>query len=688
MKKEIDMTKNLTAYSLFEVKAVSEGSGRRTFTGWATTPSADRSFDTIDPLGAIFKNPLPLLHQHDHDSPIGKVVFKTPTKKGIEFEAEIPVVEEEGKLRDRLELAWAEVKLGLISAVSIGFRPLKYSFLSDGGVDYQEIEIFELSIVTVPCNAEAVITSVKSLERPLSREVVQTIKSICNKETGASATKSKPVVNIKNPSGVSDKSKQKSLGVDNMATIAEKIKGYKDALDIKVKRMGDLLDEVSEEGLTFDEAQDEEFNTLDAEAKSLTSQIEKLEKFEKMNMKSAQPVEDKSKGVSTSALRMPVVAKAEKLEPGIEFARYAMCQLAAKGNPYMAFDLAKRHYPTNERVVKALEMQSQGMKMETLMKAAVEAGTTLDSTWAAPLVEYQNFAGDFVEFLRPRTIIGQFGANGVPSLNRIPFNVRIAAQTSGGSAQWVGEGAPKPLTAFDFTATELRWAKVAAISVLTNELIRFSDPSAERLVRDSLAAAVIERIDLDFVDPAKAASTNISPASITNGLTPIPASGTGTADDIRQDVRNLWAPFIAANNAPRGAVYIMDSTTALALSMMQNPLGQSEFPGLTMNGGTFMGVPVVVSDYLPVNSGGHIVVLANARDIWLADDGQVTIDASQEASLEMLDNPTNNSASGTATTLVSMFQTNSTAFRAERYINWARRRTTGVAYLSDVNWGA
>jgi hypothetical protein len=53
----------------------------------------------------------------------------------------------------------------------------------------------------------------------------------------------------------------------------------------------------------------------------------------------------------------------------------------------------------------------------------------------------------------------------------------------------------------------------------------------------------------------------------------------------------------------------------------------------------------------------------------------------------MLDNPTNNSASGTATSMVSMFQTNSTAFRAERYINWARRRASGVSYLVDVAWG-
>lgn len=466
--------------------------------------------------------------------------------------------------------------------------------------------------------------------------------------------------------------------------IQDEIKKFEETLKQKRAQMMTIMEKSVETGETLDAESRENYDTISAEVKALEEHIKRFKDLEILNAQSATPVTDKS-GLPA---RIPAVAKnTQKLEPGIEFARYAMCKLASNHNPMMAFELAKNHYPQNERVVKTLELEARGGKLEMFMKATVEAGTTLDATWAGPLVDYQNFAGDFVDYLRPRTIIGQFGRNGVPKLNEIPFNVRIGGQTSGGSANWVGEGAPKPLTAFDFTATELRWFKVSAISVLTEETIRFSNPSAERLVRDGLAAAVIERIDLDFVDPDKAAVANVSPASITNGLTPIVSSGID-ADAVRADIQALWAPFIAARNAPRNAVYIMDSTTALALSMMQNPLGQSEFPGLTMNGGTFMGVPVVVSDYLPVDTSGSIVILANASDIWLADDGQVTIDASNQASLQMLDNPTNNSASGTPTTMVSMFQTNSVAFRAERFINWARRRVSGVAYLSGVRWGA
>ena len=165
------------AYSLFEVKSLD--AEQRVFRGVATTPTADRMGDTIDPMGATFKNPLPLLHQHDHRLPIGLVKFDKPTKRGIEFEAEIPNIEEPGPLKDRIDTAWGEIKHGLVRAVSIGFRSLKHAYRDDGGIDFQEIEIYELSSVTIPANAEAIVTAVKSMDgRPLSRDLIETIKSL------------------------------------------------------------------------------------------------------------------------------------------------------------------------------------------------------------------------------------------------------------------------------------------------------------------------------------------------------------------------------------------------------------------------------------------------------------------------------------------------------------------------------
>ena len=63
---------------------------------------------------------------------------------------------------------------------------------------------------------------------------------------------------------------------------------------------------------------------------------------------------------------------------------------------------------------------------------------------------------------------------------------------------------------------------------------------------------------------------------------------------------------------------------------------------MSMTGGTLDGMPVIASDYV-----GDIVVLVNASDIYLADDGEITVDASREASLEMSDAPAHNSGTPT-----------------------------------------
>jgi hypothetical protein len=60
---------------------------------------------------------------------------------------------------------------------------------------------------------------------------------------------------------------------------------------------------------------------------------------------------------------------------------------------------------------------------------------------------------------------------------------------------------------------------------------------------------------------------------------------------------------------------------------------------------------------------------------------------SQEASLQMDTAPTQSSATPTATSVVSLWQTNSVGFRAERTVNWQRRRDSAVAGLDTVNWG-
>jgi hypothetical protein len=93
-------------------------------------------------------------------------------------------------------------------------------------------------------------------------------------------------------------------------------------------------------------------------------------------------------------------------------------------------------------------------------------------------------------------------------------------------------------------------------------------------------------MDIDFILPSNSGTTNVKPASITNGA-PAIASASGTdADSVRLDLRSLWAKFTSANNPPSTGVFVMGSNTAVALASMVNPLGQQSFPDMNMAGGT------------------------------------------------------------------------------------------------------
>lgn len=659
------------AYSLLEITKAVDEDGERVIEGIATTPEPDRVGDIVEPLGAQFKNPLPLLWQHRHDSPVGSAVFGKPTKAGIPFRATIAKIEEAGQLKDLLDMAWQSVKAKLVRGVSIGFRSLEHSYIEGtGGIRFLSTEIMELSLVTIPANASATINSIKSLDQEQRAALGQSLHR---------------VVRVTQPGASGNSPATPKPQEGNMKTIKERLAALEATREQKAARMAEITNKAGDEGRTKDAAEREEFETLRDEVKALDLEIKDLGDLDAINVEKAKPVDVTRSGAqpATDSRNPGVTLKdTEKLEPGIAFARYAMCLGQAKGDHMKAFRLAERHYPKTENVVKLLKAQAEGANLAEMMlfqKATVAAGTTTDSTWAAPLVYAETFMGDFINYLRPRTLIGQ------AKFRPIPFNVRVGGQTSGGTAGWVGQGKAKPVTKFDYNATTTGYTKVAAIAVITQELMRLSDPSAESSVRESLGDCVIERIDSDLFDPDVAAVANVNPAGLLNGVSPVAGPASNDPDDIRLAILRLWAPWDSTFIGARPAYY---TTPAVArfLASLRDALGNKAFPGLTMTGGELDGVPVRVSQYLANNggSGGAPFILVDESEIYLADDGSVTLDASEQASVEMSNTPAGSSSAtvaASATNLVSMWQTNSIAFRAERYVWWGPRRSGATQWI-------
>src|SRR4029077_15895339 len=109
------------------------------------------------------------------------------------------------------------------------------------------------------------------------------------------------------------------------------------------------------------------------------------------------------------------------------FTRMVGCLAMAKGNLMQAAELAKRFEHETPEVLKvlnhAVRVGTTNDPASWFQRAAVAVGTTTDPAWAAPLVNYQIMNQEFIELLRPQTIVGNL--TGYP---RVPFKGKFPRQ--------------------------------------------------------------------------------------------------------------------------------------------------------------------------------------------------------------------------------------------------------------------
>jgi HK97 family phage prohead protease len=199
------------AYSTFEVKSISED--MRTITGIASTPSTDRMDDIVEPKGAQFKLPIPMLWQHDSRQPVGHVTAAKVTTAGIQVTCQFAKVDEPPSLKDDLDRAWAMVKSGLVRGFSIGFNALEsVDIEGTWGRRFTKWDWLELSAVTIPANADCSIQTIKTFDdRSLLRQkgvVRLPPKKDTPEARAATGPTRKGVVRLADPPGASGLSKR------------------------------------------------------------------------------------------------------------------------------------------------------------------------------------------------------------------------------------------------------------------------------------------------------------------------------------------------------------------------------------------------------------------------------------------------------------------------------------------------
>jgi hypothetical protein len=194
--------------------------------------------------------------------------------------------------------------------------------------------------------------------------------------------------------------------------------------------------------------------------------------------------------------------------------------------------------------------------------------------------------------------------------------------------------------------------------VTTSELLKLA-PGADTLLRADLAASIAQFLDQQFIDPSAAPVPNISPGSITYGLTAIPST-----DDPLTDLHALRSAYWATNSNPP-VLLISPQNRDVLLWTLPRDVRET--------------MTILASTALD-----DLVVLLDPQAVLVADDAQLEMATTRQASVQMDDAPTD--PPGAAAVMTSLWQNNLVGLRAERYVNWKRGRESAVHVVTGADY--
>jgi hypothetical protein len=442
-------------------------------------------------------------------------------------------------------------------------------------------------------------------------------------------------------------------------------------------RLDALTTLVATEARGFTPEEQAEFATLEATVSALVGDEARVQARLDAAAANAQPVIAVSQSVQAARAAAPVRAAAQAPAiirarshsdafEGQTYTRSIIAQAVARMEGVSAMDVARARWGAQAASVEHL--------LQKRYAASVPGGST--TTYMAEMLDIDS-EQDFITFLRSKTIFDRL------NLRPLAPYVTVGGQDAAGTAFWVGEGRGIGVNALSLLTVSLTPLKLGAIKAVTKESLRINSTLQERVIRDDLIESAVQLIDGRFFS-ATAGGTGVSPAGIFYNLAALDSAGNDW-QGVVADVNQLVATFVAAKNVNNLSL-VMNPAMALTIGSLRGVMGNKMFPDIRIDGGTLENIPVLTGD----NVGASVIALVKQDEIYSVEVAgpQLEISTTDQATIEMNDTPLanlNDSTAGTANP-ISMFQTESVAFKMVRPVNWAKRRAHAVAWIDDADY--
>lgn len=349
----------------------------------------------------------------------------------------------------------------------------------------------------------------------------------------------------------------------------------------------------------------------------------------------------------------------DKVEKGVVLARIVRAYASSKGN----VDKAREYAEVNDfgpEVVKALATQPNS---------------------AGGYIIPPQYSTDLIDLLYNRVAVRKLGAISIPMPNG---NISIPKLTAGVSASYIGENAGKDAAQPTFGLITLSWKKLAAVVAISNDLIRYSSPKADEVVKNDLTNSFAVTEDAAFLTGAGSGN---SPKGLDNwiedGGTPdhVQAAQSADGSDLTLVIADLFKgpQVLEEENIPFVKPgWVISPRTKFFLMSVRDSVGNFYFKEEMLRG-TLLGFPFVSTNQVSSTLGGgsdSVIYFGDFNDALIGESTDLMLDVSQEASYLV---------NGT---LVSAFAYDQTVIRGIARHDFCVRRAESFFKLTTVQWGA
>lgn len=389
-----------------------------------------------------------------------------------------------------------------------------------------------------------------------------------------------------------------------------------------------------------------QFDTISKGLSDDEARLNRAKAAEALTIEQAQPI------VSATAPAIHVKS-APADYPGAKIARFGMAIAAGKGNLADAEKFAKTELRDNDVAM---------------------AVSTAEGSGGALIPE--NLSSDFIELLRPKSIVRNLGARTIPLVNG---NVTIPRHTGGAISGYKAENVPRNAENQTLDDVKLSAKTQMTIVPISNELIGRAGRNVESIFLNDMLAATATRQDKAFI---RDDGTNNTP----KGMRPTAVDGgrikefTGDKADIQVVDMYLDSLVLTLEESDSAMVtpgWGLSPRTAMYLYGLRDGNGNKVYPEMAQ--GMLKGYPFGKTTNIPVNLGTGLafseIYFADFNDVLIGESDTMTIDFSREA--------TYNDASGN---LISAYSANQSVLRLVTANDIGFRHIEGLVVGTDISF--